>query len=161
MKRITQLSLVLLLGLAIVYAIFSNVSQQQVLAKDVTLHSLTGEGQTISASGNVILNFWATYCPPCEREMPALNAVYSNLQAKSVQLYAINVEEPTKIVNQYVKNKDLDFPILLDRSGELKDAYAITTLPTTLFIRDGEVVHTVKGEITEPEIYELTKKYFN
>lgn len=161
MKRIPQIVAVLVIGLALVYTIFSTMTQQQALAKDVTVQSLTGEVQTLTTKDKVILNFWATYCPPCEREMPALNAAYPHLQAKSVQLYAINVEEPTKIVNQYIKGKNLDFPIFLDRSGELKDAYAITTLPTTLFIQNGEVMHTVKGEITEAELNDLTKKYFD
>lgn len=161
MKRITQMAAVLVIGLAIVYTAFSAMTQQQALAKDVTVQSLTGEEQMLAIKDQVILNFWATYCPPCDREMPALNAVYPQLQATSVQLYAINVEEPTRIVNQYIKGKNLDFPIFLDRSGELKDAYAITTLPTTLFIQNGEVLHTVKGEITEAELNELTKKYFD
>jgi thiol-disulfide isomerase/thioredoxin len=160
LKRLTQIAIVLVLGFAVVYVVWSNVAQDKALAQDVSLQSLKGETQTVTTDGNVILNFWATYCPPCEREMPALNVAYHDLKG-SVQLYAINVEEPTKIVNQYIKNKNVDFPILLDRSGELKDAYNITTLPTTLFLKDGEVVHTVKGEITEAEIHELTKKYFD
>lgn len=159
MKRSLQITVILMLGIAVVYAIFSNSTNDKVSAQDVSLQNLAGEVQTIK-KGNVILNFWATYCPPCEREMPALNAAYHDL-SDSVQLYAVNVEEPTRIVNQYIKNKQLDFPILLDRTGELKDAYTITTLPTTLFVKNGEVVHTVKGEITEAEIKELTKKYFN
>ena len=159
MKRNLQITVILLLGIAAVYAIFSNSTNDKVSAQDVSLQNLAGEVQTIK-KGNVILNFWATYCPPCEREMPALNAAYHDL-SDSVQLYAVNVEEPTRIVNQYIKNKQLDFPILLDRTGVLKDAYTITTLPTTLFVKNGEVVHTVKGEITEAEIKELTKKYFN
>jgi thiol-disulfide isomerase/thioredoxin len=160
MKRVTQILIVLVLGLAAVYAIFSNVAQDQVLAKNVMLQTLEGEKQTISSQENIIINFWATYCPPCEREMPAFNAVYPKILEQSIELYAINVEEPTKIVNQYIKNKNLVFPILLDRRGELKDAYKITTLPTTLLIKDGEVVYTVKGELTETKIDELTKKYY-
>ena len=159
MKQSLQITVILILGIAAVYAIFSNSTNDKVSAQDVSLQNLAGEVQTIK-KGNVILNFWATYCPPCEREMPALNAAYHDL-SDSVQLYAINVEEPTRIVNKYIKNKALDFPILLDRTGELKDAYTITTLPTTLFIKNGEVMHTVKGEITEAEIHELSKKYFN
>lgn len=157
MKRSVQITVILVLGFAIVYTIFSNSTNDKVSAEDVSLQNLVGEVQTIK-KGNVILNFWATYCPPCEREMPALNAAYYDL-SDSVQLYAINVEEPTRIVNQYIKNKKVDFPVLLDRTGELKDAYKITTLPTTLFIKNGELVHTVKGEITEDEIKAFTQQY--
>ena len=159
MKRSVQIALIFVLGIALVYAIFSNQTNDKASAEDVALQNVAGEVQTIK-KGNVILNFWATYCPPCEREMPALNAAYHDL-SDSVQLYAVNVEEPTRIVNQYIKNKAVDFPVLLDRTGELKDAYQITMLPTTLFIKNGDVVHTVKGEITEAEIKALTIQYLD
>ena len=158
MKRYLQMFIVIALLFAISYSVFSNTTSNHVTAQDIQLQNLAGEVQTIKR-GKVILNFWATYCPPCEREMPALNAAFHNL-SDSVQLYAINVEEPTRIVNQYMKNKEVQFPVLLDRTGDLKDAYNITTLPTTLFLKDGEVVHTVQGEITENEIYELASTYF-
>ena len=91
--------------------------------------------------------------------MPAFQAAYNTLQSQNIQLYAINVEEPTKLVNRYLTKFDLSFPVLLDRQGDLKESYEILTLPTTLFVKDGKVVHTAKGELTEQQLLTLTKNF--
>lgn len=161
MKKWIQLSLSAVLIVALSYAIISNTSKQKAEAKteEIVLQSTSGEQFAIPDEGNYILNFWATYCPPCEREMPAFKAAYKILQSHNIELYAVNVEEPTRLVNQYLTKFDLPFPILLDRKGQLKENYKILTLPTTLFLQDGKVVHTVKGELTEQELLTLTHKF--
>ncbi|MER2116272.1 MAG: redoxin domain-containing protein [Solibacillus isronensis] len=161
MKKWIQLSLVAVLIVALSYAIISNTSKQQAAAKteEIVLQSTSGKQFAIPEKGSYILNFWATYCPPCEREMPAFKAAYETLQSHNIELYAVNVEEPTRLVNHYLAKFDLPFPILLDRQGQLKENYEILTLPTTLFLQDGKVVHTVKGELTEQELLTLTQKF--
>ena len=160
MKKLTRIAIVALLVLAVGYTIFSNVTKDGASAESeiFTLTSTTGEQRTLPEKGSYILNFWATYCPPCEREMPAFQAAYPKLVAQGIELYAVNVEEPTKLVNRYLTKFDVRFPVLLDREGTLKDHYEILTLPTTLFIQDGKVVHTAKGELTEAQIEELAQK---
>ncbi|MBD8035890.1 MULTISPECIES: redoxin domain-containing protein [Solibacillus] len=161
MKKATQLALVIVLIIGLSYAILSNVTSGHAEAKIDHIELLTPTGQqvTIPSEGSYILNFWATYCPPCEREMPAFEAAYATLQAQNIELFAVNVEEPTKLVNRYLAQFNLSFPILLDRNGELKEVYEILTLPTTLFVKDGKVVHTVKGELSEQELLTLTKNF--
>jgi thiol-disulfide isomerase/thioredoxin len=155
MKKFIQIAIISLVSIAICTAILSTVlKQNQAQAKHdtFTLLNTASEKMTIDQRGSIIINFWATYCPPCEREMPAVEAAYPSLQEKGIDLYAINVEEPTKLVNHYLSKFDLSFPILLDRDGEVKDHFHIMALPTTLFIKDGEVVQTVKGELTEEQL---------
>ncbi|MEK5185211.1 redoxin domain-containing protein [Solibacillus sp. FSL W7-1324] len=161
MKKWIQLSLFAVLIIALSYAIISNTSKQKAEAKteEILLQTTSGEQVAIPEEGSYILNFWATYCPPCEREMPAFKAAYETLQSQNIELYAVNVEEPTRLVNQYLAKFDLPFPILLDRQGQLKQSYEILTLPTTLFLQDGKVVHTVKRELTEQELLTLTQKF--
>lgn len=163
MKQRRHLVLVLLLVFTIGYTVFTTVSTNQANAtiKSIQLATTSGEQVTLPTKGRYIINFWATYCPPCEREMPAFEAAYETLQAQNIELYAINVEEPTRLVNQYLTKFDLSFPILLDRDGKLKENYEILTLPTTLFIQDGNVIHTVKGELTEQQLLEFSDKFFN
>ena len=161
MKKWIQLSLFAVLIIALSYAIISNMSKQKAQAKteEILLQTTSGEQVAIPEEGSYILNFWATYCPPCEREMPAFKAAYETLQSQNIELYAVNVEEPTRLVNQYLAKFDLPFPILLDRQGQLKESHEILTLPTTLFLQDEKVVHTVKGELTEQELLTLTQKF--
>ena len=162
MKRLLQVVVAALLLVAVSYTIFTNVNDEHVSAntENVPLTSTTGIQQTLPTKGNYILNFWATYCPPCEREMPALASSYKTLQQQQIDLYAINVAEPTKLVNRYLTKFDLPFPVLLDRQGELKDSFEIVTLPTTIFLQNGKVIHTVKGEITEQQLLELSQKLY-
>ena len=162
MKRWVQFVVLAVIFVAVSYTIITNMNDEHVSAKteSLTLTSTTGEKQTLVTEGNFILNFWATYCPPCEREMPALAAAYEPLQQEQINIYAINVAEPTKLVNHYLKKFDLPFPVLLDRQGELKEDFEIATLPTTLFIQNGKVIHTVKGEITEKQLLELSQKLY-
>ena len=161
MKKGTQLTLVIILIIALSYAIVSNVTSSHAEAKidHIELLTTTGQQVTIPSEGSYILNFWATYCPPCEREMPAFEAAYATLQAQNIELYAVNVEEPTKLVNRYLAQYNLTFPILLDRNGDLKEAYEILTLPTTLFVKDGKVVYTAKGELSEQQLLTLTQNF--
>lgn len=161
MKKWIQLLLFSVLIVALSYAIISNASKQKAEAKseDIVFQTSSGEQLALPNEGSYIVNFWATYCPPCEREMPSFKAAYEILQSHNIELYAVNVEEPTRLVNQYLTKFDLPFPILLDRQGQLKESYEILTLPTTLFLQDGKVVHTVKGELTEQELLTLTQKF--
>lgn len=157
-----KLALITLLVVALGYAITSTVFKEEKAdasrVADFTLASTTGEKIELNQQGSVILNFWATYCPPCEREMPAFEAAYTKLQQDGTAFYAINVEEPTKLVNQYLAKFELSFPILLDRDGAVKDHFEVVMLPTTIFIKDGKVVHTVNGELTEQQLLEFAKK---
>ncbi|MEK4628950.1 redoxin domain-containing protein [Solibacillus sp. FSL R7-0682] len=160
MKRYIQIVIISLIGVAICSVILSTVlKKKEAQAKRDTFALLNTENEkvTIDQQGSVILNFWATYCPPCEREMPALEAAYPSLQEKGIDLYAINVEEPTKLVNHYLSKFKLSFPILLDRDGDVKNHFHIMALPTTLYIKNGEIVHTVKGELTEEQLLHFAK----
>ena len=161
MKKGAQLTLVIVLIITLSYAIVSNVTSSHAETKidHIELLTTTGQQVTIPSEGSYILNFWATYCPPCEREMPAFEAAYATLQAQNIELYAVNVEEPTKLVNRYLAQFNLSFSILLDRNGELKEAYEILTLPTTLFVKDGKVVYTAKGELPEQQLLTLTQNF--
>lgn len=129
--------------------------EQNQTAYDFTLQDL--EGSEISLSdfkGNgVVLNFWATYCPPCEKEMPYLNNVYQEYKEKGIKILAVNAKEPRIIVSPYVEEKNLSFPILLDRTGTTIDQYKILNLPVTFFIdEDGVIIEKFSGELTEKKI---------
>ena len=161
MNKWIQLALFAVLVCALSYAVISNTSKQHAQAKagEILLQTTSGQQFAIPEEGSYIINFWATYCPPCEREMPAFESAYETLQSHNIELYAVNVEEPTRLVNQYLEKFGLPFPVLLDRQGKLKENYKILTLPTTLFLQDGKVVHTVKGELTEQELLTLKQKF--
>jgi peroxiredoxin len=124
-------------------------------AADFRLTAL--DGQTVALRdlrGKVVLlNFWATWCPPCKAEMPDLNALYRDNGTKhNFVVIGVNVEEDRSAVEAFARQLDIAFPLLLDASGQVSDgSYHIRSLPTTLIVdRDGNVRDTWMGQIARP-----------
>lgn len=163
MKKILQLVLLAILILAASYSILATASKKEEVeatngAPSFSLVSITGETIDLASyEDGVILNFWATYCPPCKREMPAFEEAYETLQQDGIQLFAINVGEPKMVVNQYLQTLKPSFPVLLDRDGLVSKSYEVLTLPTTVFIKSGKIVQTVKGELTEEQLLQYAQ----
>ena len=86
------------------------------------------------------LIFWATYCPPCEKEMPLLEKAYQKYKDEELTVLAVDVAEPTSDCQSLCFSKKLTFPILLDRDGLVAENYQVQNLPITFFINS-------KGEI--------------
>jgi len=121
------------------------------LAPDFTLQTVAGESVTLSdfmANGPtpVVLNFWATWCPPCRAEMPALQAVAQAYREQGVRVLGVNqAEEPNQVVG-FMQTLGLDFPVLLDRDAAVSQLYRVRSLPTTFFIdREGVIREIVIG----------------
>ncbi|MGP4041378.1 thiol-disulfide oxidoreductase ResA [Gracilibacillus sp. D59] len=112
-------------------------------AKQSTLQLSDLEGK------GVMLNFWATYCEPCEREMPYMEKLYPKYKEQGVEIVAVSVDATELVINKFVDQYDLSFPILHDKDSQVLDAYGIRPLPTTYFIdENGVVVERVLGELS-------------
>jgi thiol-disulfide isomerase/thioredoxin len=94
----------------------------------------------------VLLNFWATWCEPCEREMPAMQRLYQRLPRDRFELVAISIdEEPAKIAD-FVARYALTFPIVLDQRKRVAETYQTMGVPESLLIdRDGRIVERYVG----------------
>lgn len=116
--------------------------QKGFLAPDFTLETTTGETLTLSELRGkpVILNFWASWCPPCRAEMPALQTLYEQAHPDFI-LLGVNASTQDRLPNAYqlIAEMKLTFPILLDTRGTAIAAYRVISLPTTFFI-DGQGV---------------------
>ncbi len=115
-------------------------------APDFELETL--DGTTVHLSDfrgqAVIINLWATWCPPCRAEMPALQKVYKEHQAK-VAVLAINAtnQDDLDAVQEFTQSNDLTFPILLDKSGVVTKLYQLRSLPTSFFVDPTGVIQEV------------------
>ncbi len=113
------------------------------------LAKLSGPGEVSLASlrGDVVLlNFWATWCEPCEREMPAMERLHAKLAGEGLHLVAVSVDENRDTVEQFRKRFGLTFEILFDPDKHVADAYQAYRYPETLLIgRDGVVVERYIG----------------
>ena len=91
----------------------------------------------------VVLNFWATWCHPCALEMPSLEALWRRYQERGLVVLAVSVDRgsPRGLLEPYVRNLKLTFPILLDPDSKTSDGWRVTALPATFIVRPG-------GEVT-------------
>jgi peroxiredoxin len=124
-------------------------------APDFTLTSLEGEAVSLSDyRGQVVLiNTWATWCPPCRAEMPAINTFYEAHQNKGFTVLAVNNQEDTQTINDFVEASGFGFPVLLDPEAEMMELYQVRGLPTTFIIgRDGTIQHVQAGTITDRQL---------
>lgn len=125
-----------------------------------TLQTLDGKPVTFSSLQGrpVVFNFWATWCPPCRREMPLLDAVQKEYSARGVTIAGINLDEPVDLVRAYVESAGVTYPIWVNPrdvtpgvrgTRKLYKQLGGVGLPTTLFIdRNGVIRDSYIGELS-------------
>jgi peroxiredoxin len=129
-------------------------------APDFELQSLEGESVKLSdfSGKNVVLNFWASWCPPCREEMPEFQVIYAENQEKLVFI-GVNLQESRENAESFVEKLGITFPILLDPDAQVKEMYNVFTQPVTYFIdSNGKIVDKKFGPLTSEEINEKIAK---
>ncbi|MBM7694844.1 peroxiredoxin [Peribacillus deserti] len=162
-QRLAMRTIILLiLAAALVYALYANLTkanqdkvEKNSEAPNFVLTDIDGTKHKLSdyKGQGVVLNFWGTWCKPCEKEMPYMNSQYKEFKDKGVQILAVNVGESNYSVEQFVDKYALDFPVLIDRKSEVQNAYKVDPLPVTFLInKEGKVIDQMTGSLTEAEI---------
>ncbi len=110
-------------------------------------------GETISLEqyrgAAVVLNFWATWCTPCQTEMPLLQHVHAKHAPRLVVL-GVNASEGEQVVSRFVDEFEITFPVLMDAKGAVQSLYLVRALPTTFFLdADGVLQAQHIGELNE------------
>ena len=129
------------------------------VAPDFALQTLDGKAVRLSDyKGQVVLiNFWATWCPPCVREIPRLVRVSETYRDQGLVVLGINTtfQDDRGKVAQFVRDQGISYPVLLDETGEVGQIYPARLMPTTYLIdRSGRIVHTKVGEVDEATLSE-------
>jgi peroxiredoxin len=117
-------------------------------APDFALVDLDGKAVKLSdyRGRAVLVNFWATWCGPCEAEMPLLQDRYTTYHGSGLEILAVNIGEDEATIRPYVEDLGLDFAIVLDPELAVNDDYRVLGYPTTITIdRDGNVVDVHVG----------------
>ena len=148
-NQMTKLLLAaLILSLAAVAANPAGAAALAQPAPDFTLPSAAGPNLRLQEQRGrvVMLNFWATWCGPCKREMPQLNRLYTKYRASGFVLMGVNVDEdPANAVGVSTK-LGVQFPVLFDSAKKVSKLYDLGTMPSTVLIdRDGHVRYIHKG----------------
>lgn len=139
-------------------ALDSGGENDKKLAPDFTLTKLSGEKLSLSdyrGEKPVILDFFATWCPNCQRDMPKLSIWYEKYQ-DNVEVIGVNLREREKTVRDFISSRDIAFPIVLDPFSQVSQNYGVQyTNYHVLINTDGTFSGIVPGDISEAQIVAL------
>ncbi|NNJ95409.1 MAG: TlpA family protein disulfide reductase [Halobacteria archaeon] len=154
--RFTVFSCALLFAGSVFAAQVLSPVGQRVMAPDFELADTEGRMHRLSdyRGKTVIINFWTTWCPPCREEIPSMNRAWNILQQEDVVILAINMGEDEDTIFIFTADYPADFPLLLDREGEVIAQWPVKGLPTTYVVApDGRIAYRAIGgrEWDDPE----------
>ncbi len=162
-KRLVIRTIILvLLAAAVGYSLYSNLTAEKRgnlavgdKAPNFELYDLEGNKHKLSdyEGKGVFLNFWGTWCKPCEQEMPHMNKLYQEYKGQGVEILAVNVGESDFLINKFMNKHDLTFPVVVDVNDDVQRAYNIVPLPTTFLIdSDGTIQKIVQKTMSEEDV---------
>lgn len=134
----------------------------RVTAPELAGQTLDGDTLDVADFGDdvVVLNLWASWCPPCRAEAPALQEVYTDFRSQGVQFVGLNSKDQEAAAVAFEKNFGITYPSLVDDTGELQlafyDSVPASSIPWTLVIdRDGLIAARILGPSTYSELSDL------
>lgn len=119
--------------------------QVDAIAPDFSLKTLAGGTLRLSdlRGQAVVINFWATWCPPCRAEMPAIQRVYAKYRGQNFTVLAVDLQESEAQVADFIGQMGLTFPILIDQEGTVFARYRVNGLPSTFFVDRQGVIRNI------------------
>jgi len=130
------------------------VSEGQI-APDFVLNDMNGKPQHLPRGKVVLLNFWATWCPPCREEMPSMIKMYKSLASRGLMVVAASVDKNEKQLAGFVREYEIPFEVLKDNTQKVSRSYGVVRYPETFLIdRTGKVRYHLIGAVkwTDPSV---------
>jgi peroxiredoxin len=132
-------------------------------APDFVLTDLDGNQHRLSDYRGqvVIINFWATWCPPCRAEMPSMQRAWVQLEKEGILMFGIDVGEDEETIFQFTANYPVEFPLLMDSDSSVINHWPVRGLPTTFVVDPkGRIVYRAIGgrEWDDPELLSLVRE---
>lgn len=125
------------------------------LAPDFTLNTIGGQAVTLSdlRGQPIVINFWATWCPPCRAEIPYFQAAATKYNGQVIIL-GVNQAESLVTVNPFVREFGMTYPVPLDENSTVSRLYSVSALPTTLFVDSDGIIQEVFPGIMSQAVLE-------
>ena len=153
-KRVSikqSFSRVAVMSMAIIIFSFSfNVAALSIgqIAPDFTLKSMQGENLRLAEQRGqiIVINFWASWCAPCRKEMPVLQTFYDKYKTLGVSVWGVNVEQENQAGRDFLSDLNVKFPVFFDTSNTISANYQVAAMPTTVIVdRSGQVRYVFRG----------------
>ncbi len=135
----------------------SSQTQAKKSAPDFTVKDAKGNNVSFSnfKGKPVVLNFWASWCPPCKAEMPDYEKMYQQYSAKGVVFMMVNLtdgdRETTATATKFLKDNHYTFPAYFDLQYDASNVYGISSIPDSIFVdKDGNIANAYQGMIDAP-----------
>ncbi|CAH1057292.1 redoxin domain-containing protein [Paenibacillus pseudetheri] len=168
MRRIIAM-LVIIAAVTTVVWVFSH-NETRDSSERITVGSIAPEFEATTIEGKkvrlsdfqgqiVVLNFWASWCTSCVREMPLLNDIHKSTSSQIETLF-INVGESKGTASEYLKDHSFSFPVVIDVTGKISALFGVSALPATYIINgEGKIKEAILGEITDFPLMQLINSY--
>jgi len=132
---------------------------------DFTLNDLQGNEISLSDfTGKIIvLNFWATWCPPCKAEIPDFVETYNEFKNQNVVFLGVSLDDDINALEQFVSEYHINYPVLIDNLTEnVSASWNISAIPTTFFINtDGKIIDKWVGQIPKQQLVSILNELIN
>jgi len=134
--KFNSLAITLLLISAMLASTAVQAKEMSEKAQDFTLESRSGKNVRLNElAGQVVLvNFWASWCGPCRKELPKLEEIHQKYSDLGVTILGINIDENKELSQRLLKDVDVTFPILYDHENTVSEPYNVSAMPYTYVI---------------------------
>jgi len=107
----------------------------------------------------VMIDFWSSWCPPCQKEAPVLNVVYQGFKSKGVEFIGISIWDSETDAVRFYQKHSVAYPVGLDRTAEIAIDYGVTGIPEKHFIdRNGQLIRKVVGPVTQRQLQDILEE---
>jgi len=118
------------------------------IAKEIALPNLAGVIQGLPKGKVVVLNFWATWCPPCRKEVPSMVRLYNTYKDQGLEIVAVSVDRSKSDVVAFVKEQHMNFTVLHDQDSAVSAQFGVFRYPETFIIgKDGKILKHLNGAV--------------
>ncbi len=149
-KLIAAIGLIVLIAVGISSFLPDGVKPMAVgeQVRPVSLPNLNNEIQGLPAGKVMLVNFWATWCPPCRKEVPSMVEVYEQLKGKGLEIVAISTDRSRSDVDKFVKEQNMSFTVLHDADSQVAQSYGVFRYPETFIVdKKGVVQQHLNGAV--------------